>query len=101
MNQAYDYAGDCCINPVINRNTWNSDYPLGGNYWSDYIGIAVDEKSGADQNEPNSDGIGDVPYNLYEVIPYNSGADKYPLMSPYNPLSPDFSPDEGDAPPQA
>jgi hypothetical protein len=50
------------------HDVWNSRYPYGGNYWSDY--------TGADMNH---DEIGDTPYN----ITYNN-QDNYPLMSPYN-----------------
>jgi len=46
-------------------NTWDNDYPSGGNYWSDYIG--------ADANE---DGIGDTPYTID-----GDNVDRYPLMS--------------------
>jgi parallel beta-helix repeat protein len=56
-------------------NTWDDGYPSGGNYWSDYAG--VDEKSGPNQDQPGSDGIGDTPY----VIDSND-QDRYPLMSP-------------------
>lgn len=56
-------------------NTWNDDYPSGGNYWSDYAG--VDEKSGPNQDQPGSDGIGDTAYII------NSDNDNYPLMNPY------------------
>ncbi|MEM2292751.1 MAG: NosD domain-containing protein [Nitrososphaerota archaeon] len=66
-------------------NTWDGGYPIGGNYWSDYIG--EDEKSGPNQDQPGSDGIGDTPYFI-EV--YNK--DRYPLMKPYN-IS--FSPPSG------
>lgn len=54
---------------------WDNGYPSGGNYWSDYAG--VDLKSGPNQDQPGSDGLGDTPY----VIDFNS-EDKYPLMSP-------------------
>jgi len=57
-------------------NTWDDNYPSGGNYWSDYAG--EDLYSGPNQNEPGSDGIGDTPYN---IPPYNY-KDKYPLMEP-------------------
>jgi len=54
---------------------WDNGYPSGGNYWSDYAG--VDLKSGPNQDQPGSDGLGDTPY----VIDPNS-EDRYPLMSP-------------------
>jgi parallel beta-helix repeat protein len=47
-------------------------YPSGGNYWNDYVG--VDEKSGPNQDQPESDGIGDAPYP--DIA---SKWDKYPL----------------------
>ena len=56
-------------------NIWNEDYPNGGNYWSDYMG--VDEKCGPHQNEPGRDGIGDTPYRFEGAI------DRYPLMEPW------------------
>jgi parallel beta-helix repeat protein len=58
-------------------NIWD-DGVSGGNYWSDYTG--VDEKSGPNQDQPGSDGIGDTPY----IIDYNN-RDDYPLMEPWTP----------------
>jgi len=57
-------------------NSWDDGYPSGGNYWSDYTG--VDLKSGPNQDQPGSDGIGDTP----RVIS-GSRKDNYPLMQPY------------------
>ena len=57
-------------------NVWDGGYPSGGNYWSDYTGI--DEKSGPNQDQSGSDGIGDAPY----VIDANN-TDHYPLMNPW------------------
>lgn len=55
-------------------NRWDSGYPAGGNYWSDYGGI--DLCRGPNQTVCISpDGIGDTGY----FIPTNS-ADRYPLM---------------------
>jgi len=54
-------------------NAWDNGYPSGGNYWSDYTG--VDLHRGRYQNEPDSDGIADVPC----VIDANY-TDNYPLM---------------------
>jgi len=56
-------------------DTWDNNYPSGGNYWSDYSG--TDFHSGPYQNETSSDGIGDIPY----VIDGNN-QDNYPLMKP-------------------
>lgn len=53
-------------------NSWNNDYPSGGNYWSDYGG--VDLYSGSGQSQSGSDGMGDTPYI------FNGGQDNYPLM---------------------
>jgi parallel beta-helix repeat protein len=57
-------------------NIWDDGYPSGGNYWGDYAG--VDEKSGPNQDQPGSDGIGDTPY----FIDANN-RDRYPLMKPW------------------
>jgi parallel beta-helix repeat protein len=59
-------------NPVSTK--WNSSYPSGGNYWSDYAG--VDLHSGPSQTEPGSDGIGDSKY-----IINGTNQDNYPLMN--------------------
>jgi parallel beta-helix repeat protein len=41
-------------------NQWDAGYPAGGNYWSDYAGIDIN--NGPDQDILGSDGIGDTPY---------------------------------------
>ena len=64
---------------ILSVNVWDDGYPSGGNYWSDYAG--VDEKSGPIQDQPGSDGIGDIPY----VIDADN-RDRYPLMSPEHEL---------------
>jgi len=63
-------------------NVWDDGYRSGGNYWSNYAG--VDKKSGPNQDQPGSDGIGDTSY----IIDANN-IDHYPLMSPF-PQTPDF-----------
>jgi parallel beta-helix repeat protein len=60
-------------------NQWDDGYPSGGNYWSDYSGF--DRFSGADQDQPGSDNLGDTPY----LIDADS-RDRYPLM--YSPGMP-------------
>ena len=62
-------------------NTWDDGYPSGGNYWSNYAG--VDVKSGPNQNQPGSDGIGDTAY----IIDGNN-RDNYPLMYPWSAPAP-------------
>ncbi len=57
-------------------NQWDDGYPSGGNYWSDYAGI--DEKSGPNQSEGGSDGIGDTPHD----ISGGASQDRYPFMKP-------------------
>jgi parallel beta-helix repeat protein len=57
-------------------NKWDNDYPLGGNYWSDYPG--VDLYKGPNQDIPGSDGIGDTNYSVD-----SDSVDNYPLMQPY------------------
>ncbi|MFO8109494.1 MAG: NosD domain-containing protein [Thermoplasmata archaeon] len=77
-NLIYDNSlsgvGNLSMDP--DTNTWNSSYPIGGNYWSDYNGSDV--YSGPDQDLPGSDGIGDTPYE----IPGGDNVDHYPLLAP-------------------
>jgi len=55
-------------------NKWDNGYKEGGNYWGDYAG--VDEKSGSNQDQPGSDGIGDTPYIIDD-----KNVDHYPFIS--------------------
>ena len=71
-NEYNVYLYDSDINASI--NIWNSEYPVGGNYWSNYVGF--DNYTGPYQNETGSDGIGDEPFLLYK-----DNYDYYPLMS--------------------
>jgi parallel beta-helix repeat protein len=61
------------------NNFWDGDYPLGGNYWSDYVG--TDIFKGPYQNIPGSDGMGDTPYTTIHGGYDNQ--DNYPLMDNY------------------
>lgn len=65
-------SGDATCDGSVD-NVWDDGYPNGGNYWTDYRG--VDEKSGQDQDQPGSDGIGDTPY----IINANN-TDRYPSI---------------------
>ncbi len=59
-------------------NIWDNGYPSGGNYWSDYPGSDI--YMGVEQDEPGSDGIGDIPY----IIDENS-SDNFPFIGIYIP----------------
>jgi parallel beta-helix repeat protein len=67
--QVYSYA---------TLNNWDDGYPSGGNYWSDYTD--VDQYSGPNQDQPESDGIWDHPYVIDE-----NNKDRYPLVNPWTP----------------
>ena len=60
-------------------NSWDNDYPSGGNYWSDYIGN--DSFGGFNQEANGSDGIGDTNYS---EISNGLNVDRYPLMTKYS-----------------
>ena len=70
--QVYDASTDDST-VTASVNTWYVSYPAGGNYWSDYTGIDV--KTGIDQDENGSDGIGDTPHVIND-----NAKDKYPRM---------------------
>jgi len=69
------------VNHSVSTNVWDAGYPVGGNFWSDYVG--VDEYSGMYQNETGADGIGDSPY-IVEM----DGGDRYPLMNVWDEIPP-------------
>lgn len=60
------------------ENYWNSSYPTGGNYWSDYNGS--DLYTGPNQDILGNDGLGDTNYTIFGWL----NADYYPLMEPVN-----------------
>ena len=66
--QVFFFTSDCA-------DVWDDGYPSGGNCWSNYAGI--DEKSGPNQDQNGSDGIGDT---SFVIDSYN--IDHYPLMVP-------------------
>jgi len=72
-DDSWDHQG---VSPSINN--WDSGYPNGGNYWSDYAD--VDLYSGPYQNETGRDGIWDHPYVIDE-----NNQDNYPLVNLWTP----------------
>ena len=66
--------GGLAIRPSIPYSfvEWNADYPIGGNYWSNYSGI--DDLSGLGQDQEGSDGFCDAQYSSGMVTDY------YPLF---------------------
>lgn len=68
--------------PVASANLFDNGYPSGGNFWSDYTG--ADLKSGPNQNQESSDGIGDTPqfikYYSFGTCQKSSQKDNYPFM---------------------
>jgi hypothetical protein len=63
------------VDLVPDNQLFHNGYPSGGNYWDDYTGL--DEKSGLNQDQPGSDGIGDTPYM---VLGSETGKDEYPFI---------------------
>jgi PKD repeat protein len=59
-------------------NIWNTSYPNGGNYWSDYTGD--DNNRGPNQDTSGSDGIGDTVLNISGG---GGNKDYFPLMYPW------------------
>jgi parallel beta-helix repeat protein len=66
------------IETIRGTNYWDSGYPSGGNFWSDYSG--ADLYRGPNQNLIGSDGIGDTSYSLFSM---HNSRDRYPLMNPW------------------
>ncbi len=74
-NSFFNYTKPALIEQPTN-NAWDSGYPSGGNYWSDYNG--TDLYSGPYQNETASDRIGDTPHTFDA-----HNIDSYPLLYPH------------------
>lgn len=83
-NNFIDNPVQVYVSGADNSNSWNYEYPLGGNYWSHYVG--TDLRSGPDQNLSGSDGIGDTPFVIDE-----ENRDLYPLMTPTKDMTPPVS----------
>jgi hypothetical protein len=62
---------------------WDNGYPSGGNYWSNYTG--PDYFSGPNQDQPGSDGIGDIAHIINAWEPWIN-KDNYPLIGPSDPV---------------
>jgi parallel beta-helix repeat protein len=56
--------------PLPSENIWDNDYPIGGNYWSNYTNLYPEAE------ELDSLGIWDAPYVIDE-----NNQDRYPLMN--------------------
>jgi parallel beta-helix repeat protein len=66
-------------------NMWDSGYPSGGNYWSDYN--SSDYRQGLNQNISGNDGIGDSYYRVNsnpQTPPELVQLDNYPLMGSFS-----------------
>jgi parallel beta-helix repeat protein len=59
--------------PLPSENIWDNDYPIGGNYWSNYTNLYPEAE------ELDSSGIWETPYIIDE-----NNQDRYPLMNPLN-----------------
>jgi parallel beta-helix repeat protein len=67
QNNIYSNLNQTYVDPKNGTsNYWDNGLPLGGNYWSNYLGKDV-----------NSDGFGDTPHKLDDV-----NFDYYPLTKP-------------------
>ncbi|HKZ93450.1 MAG TPA: NosD domain-containing protein [Candidatus Bathyarchaeia archaeon] len=72
------------VNPPsfsIYSNLFDDDYPVGGNFWDNYVG--VDFYSGAGRNVTGSDGIGDTSH----AVDANNN-DTYPLVGRFSSFQP-------------
>jgi parallel beta-helix repeat protein len=59
--------------PWPSENIWDNDYPIGGNYWSNYTNLYPEA------GELDSLGLWDTPYVIDE-----NNQDRYPLMNPFD-----------------
>ena len=75
INNSYHATTDDSI------NIWDSGYPSGGNYWSDY------QYRYSNATELDGSGIWNTPYNIDE-----NNVDHYPLMNPWGATPPTPTP---------
>jgi parallel beta-helix repeat protein len=68
------FSGNSCDARDDGDNAWDGGYPSGGNRWGNYTGLDV--YSGAYQNLPGSDGMGDTPEGICD----GTNLDRYPLV---------------------
>lgn len=71
-NTIIQEASESGYDNVPGCNSWDSGYPMGGNYWSAYEG--QDSMCGPSQDVPSSDQLGDSPFD----IP-GGAVDRYPI----------------------
>ena len=73
--QVYDINWETLGQPFSyippSENIWDNDYPIGGNYWSNYPSLYPEAE------EIDSSGIWETPYNIDE-----NNQDRYPLLNP-------------------
>ena len=73
LKESFDYEAG---------NSWNLDYPHGGNHWASYSG--KDFLKGPHQDIIGGDWIGDDPVYLNQ---WRTVKDEYPLLSPYGSIT--------------
>ncbi|MCW4048083.1 MAG: right-handed parallel beta-helix repeat-containing protein [Candidatus Bathyarchaeota archaeon] len=66
-------AGTAAVDSLYPVNVWDAGYPLGGNYWSNYLTRYPNAV------EIDGSGIGNVSYVIDGL-----NVDRYPLMEPFN-----------------
>jgi len=75
-NNFIENSQQAATDPYGTHDYWFWNWPIGGNYWSDYNGI-----------DANNDGFGDTRYfisaSIYPWYPYWINEDYLPLMKPY------------------
>jgi parallel beta-helix repeat protein len=75
--QVYDAYWETLEQPFSyippSENIWDNDYPIGGNYWSNYTNLYPEAE------ELDSSGIWETPYIIDE-----NNQDRYPLINPLN-----------------